>query len=186
MIISITGRLFFGRIFDLGFKSFFMRKYLCLSIFLISFSLAAQTAEEKKNVLEPVNKLFTGMNLGDSAMVHSAFAKTVSMGTIFTDKSGNPAIRNESSIDGFLKAVGTPHAEKWSEPIWDTEVQIDGNLAQVWTNYAFYLGKTFSHCGVDAFQLFKGTDGKWRIFSLADTRQKEGCKIPEKISSQFK
>jgi hypothetical protein len=163
-----------------------MRNFLSVLLFLISFLAAAQTVEEKKSILEPVTRLFTGMNLGDSAMVHSAFAKSVSMGTVFIDKSGNPAIRNESSIDGFLKAVGTPHTEKWSEPIWDTEVRMDGNLAQVWTKYAFYLGKNFSHCGVDAFQLFKGTDGKWRIFSLADTRQKEGCVIPKKISSQFK
>ena len=162
-----------------------MRYLLFVFFCYLSQSLAAQTGEEK-SVLEPVTRLFRGMNLGDSAVVHSAFAKSVSMGTIYTDKSGNPAIRNEFSIEGFLKAVGTPHAEKWSEPIWDTEVQIDGNLAQVWTKYAFYLGKTFSHCGVDAFQLFKGADGKWRIFSLADTRQKEGCEIPKKISSQFK
>ncbi len=163
-----------------------MRNCFFILLFLTCFSSLAQTAEEKKSVLEPVTKLFTGMNLGDSAMVHSAFAKSVSMGTIFIDKSGNPAIRNESSIEGFLKAVGTPHAEKWSEPIWDTEIRIDGNLAQVWTKYAFYLGKNFSHCGVDAFQLFKGVDGKWRIFSLADTRQKEGCEIPKKVSAQFK
>src|SRR6478736_1954396 len=163
-----------------------MRNIYFILFILSCFSSIAQTSEEKKNILEPVSKLFTGMNLGDSAMVHSAFAKSVSMATVYIDKSGNPAIRNESSIEGFLKAVGTPHPEKWNEPIWDTEVRMDGNLAQVWTKYAFYLGKTFSHCGVDAFQLFKGTDGKWRIFSLADTRQKEGCKVPGKISTQFK
>lgn len=162
-----------------------MRHYFILFLLFGGSSLLAQTAEEK-NVLEPVNNLFKGMNLGDSSLVHSAFTKTVSMATIFTDKSGSPALRQESSLDGFLKAVGTPHTEKWSEPIWDTKVQIDGNMAQVWTKYAFYLGKNFSHCGVDAFQLFKGTDGKWRIFSLADTRQKENCSIPKSVSNQFK
>ncbi len=70
--------------------------------------------------------------------------------------------------------------------IWDPKIEIDGNLAQAWTQYAFYVGKKFSHCGVDAFQLFKGTDGTWKIFQLADTRQKEGCKIPKEISEQFK
>jgi len=124
------------------------------------------------------------MNLGDSAMVHSAFAKEVSLGTIAKDKSGNPIAR-KSEITDFLKAVGTPHAEAWSEPVWDTKIDIDGDFAQVWAKYAFYLGKKLSHCGVDAFHLIK--DGKeWKIFHLIDTRQTTGCEIPPAISSRFK
>jgi hypothetical protein len=45
-------------------------------------------------------------------------------------------------------------------------------------NYAFFAGDTFSHCGVNAFQLFKGADG-WKIFHIADTRRREGCEMPE-------
>jgi Putative lumazine-binding len=159
-----------------------MRATLLLSLMLIATSLSAQS---EKDVLEPINKLFTGMSLGDSAMVHAAFTHNVIMTTVLKDKNGNPALR-QGSINDFLKAVGTPNTEKWNEPIWDTKVQVDGHFAQVWTSYAFYLGKNFIHCGVDAFHLFKGTDGKWRIFSLADTRQKEGCSVPQTISDQFK
>jgi hypothetical protein len=162
-----------------------MRNHFLFFFTALALSALGQSTEEK-NVLEPISNLFKGMNLGDSALVHSAFASTINMATVYKDKNGNPAIRHEASMEKFLNAVGTPHAEKWSEPIWDTEIQIDGNLAQVWTKYAFYLGNKFSHCGVDAFQLFKNTDGKWKIFSLADTRQKEQCEIPEKIRSQFK
>lgn len=163
-----------------------MTKYLFLLLSAISFSLSAQTTNEGKAILEPVTRLFTGMNLGDSAMVHTAFTKQVSMASIFKDKNGNPAIRYQSSLDAFLKAVGTPHDQAWNEPIWDVKVEQDGNMAQVWARYAFYLGKTFSHCGVDAFQLFKGADGQWKIFSLADTRQKEGCQVPPQVSVMFK
>jgi len=56
----------------------------------------------------------------------------------------------------------------------------------VWASYAFYLGKKFNHCGVDAFHLVKSEDGEWKIFHLADTGQKEGCNIPKKIGNQFK
>jgi len=163
-----------------------MNKFLFLIFSVISFSIRAQTTGEEKAIMEPVTQLFTGMNLGDSAMVHSAFMKQISMATVSKDKNGNPVIRQETSLDGFLKAVGTPHDKAWSEPVWAVQIQVDGNMAQVWTKYAFYLGKTFSHCGVDAFQLFKGIDGKWKIFSLADTRQKEGCNVPPAISILFK
>jgi len=156
-----------------------------IGLMVISGLTLAQQEKEKAAVVKTIDQLFTGMKLGDSAMVHASFTKVVSMVTV-SAKDGKPVIRHESSLDGFLKAVGTPHPEVWNEVIWDTQVQIDGNMAQAWSPYAFYVGKKFSHCGVDAFQLFKDVDGTWRIYHLSDTRQKEGCKIPEKISAQFK
>lgn len=151
----------------------------------ISLSAHGQQDAEGMAIMQPIVRLFTGMNLGDSAMVHSAFAKEVTMATVMKDKSGNMVVRRESSIAGFLKAVGTPHPEPWSEPIWDTRIEVDGTFAQVWTQYGFYVGKKFSHCGVDAFQLV--SDGKeWKIIHLADTRHTTGCKVPASVSDQFK
>ena len=159
-------------------------KPLPFLVILLCCTLAKAQSNAESAVMLPITRLFTGMNLGDSVMVRSAFAKEVTMGTITKDKSGNPIIR-KSELTGFLKAVGSPHTEPWSEPIWDAKISIDGNLAQVWTKYAFYLGKKFSHCGVDAFHLIY--DGKeWRIFHLVDTRQTNDCNIPDTISNQFK
>jgi hypothetical protein len=84
-----------------------------------------------------------------------------------------------------LDAVGKPHTEVWYEEIWNVKVQVDGEMAQAWCDYAFYIDKTFSHCGVDAFHLFKGKDG-WKIFHLADTRRKTGCTIPKEIQDKHK
>ncbi|SRR5258706_594355 len=157
-------------------------------IFLLMMPLSAtfaQSVAEKEAVMKPVRMLFEGMQKGDSALARSAFEKKVTSARIGPDKEGKPSIRYESSIDGFIKTIGTPHPEKFNEMIWNEKILIDGNLAQVWTNYAFYLGKKFSHCGVDAFHLVKGTDGNWRIFHLADTHQKEDCVIPKVISKQF-
>lgn len=159
---------------------------LTIGFLIISIVSAAQSEAENAAVMQPINLLFKGMKLGDSSIVHAGFTKTVSMANIAIDKDGKPLIKYESSLDGFLKAVGTPHSEIWNEVIWDTKILIDGNMAQVWAPYAFYVEKNFSHCGVDAFQLFRDTEGAWKIFHLADTRQKEGCKVPIKISEQFK
>jgi hypothetical protein len=163
-----------------------MTRYLTGLLFLsASFSLQAQTVQDGAAIMEPITRLFTGMNLGDSAMVHSAFTARPTLATVAKDKSGNPVLRVDD-IQKFLNAVGSPHAEPWSEPIWGAKIEVDGNMAQVWVSYAFYLGKKFSHCGVDAFQLFKGADGKWRIFHLADTRKTDGCEVPSNIKEQFK
>jgi hypothetical protein len=156
-------------------------------IFILSAQAAiSQSANEKETVMKPIKQLFEAMKKGDSAMLRKSFTKQVTMTRIGKDKTGRPTIHYEASIDGFAKSIGTPHAEIYNEMIWDEKIEIDGNLAQAWTSYAFYLGKKFSHCGVDAFHLVKGEDGEWRIFHLADTGQKEGCNIPLKISDQFK
>lgn len=163
-------------------------KYIagCILFTAIQTITYGQGVKEQGLVHFPIYRLFAGMSAGDSAMVHSAFAKQVTMATIGKDKTGQPFIRNESGIADFLKAVGTPHSDTWNEPIWDLKISIDGNFAQAWASYAFYIGKKFSHCGVDAFHLYKQPDGQWRIFHLADTRQKEGCTIPKEVSDRFK
>jgi hypothetical protein len=162
-----------------------MKKLLFVFAVMLSFPSNAQQDTEHTAIMQPIVRLFKGMNLGDSAMVRSAFAKEVTMVTVSKDKAGNQVVRRESSLAGFLKAVGTPHSEPWSEPIWDANIEVDGTFAQVWTRYAFYVGKKFSHCGVDAFQLVK-YENDWKIIHLADTRQTIGCEIPASISDQFK
>ena len=152
---------------------------------LVFAATQAQTPAENVAVMKPVKMLFEGMHKGDSAMVHKAFSNQVTMATIRIDKNGSPIIDHESSINDFLKSIGTPHADVYSEMIWDDKISVDGNFAQVWMDYAFYVGKRFNHCGVDAFHLVKGVDGDWKIFHLADTRRKEGCKVPSAISKQF-
>lgn len=154
----------------------------CLFIALTSFS---QTAQDNKEILEPINGLFKGMSLGDSAMVHASFTASPTIATVSKDKDGVSQL-TYGDLQKFLDAVGTPHEEKWAEPVWEMKIQMDGNFAQAWMKYAFYRGKTFSHCGVDAFQLFKGADGKWKIFHLADTRSKDGCNVPPTIAAQYK
>ncbi len=159
-------------------------------IFLILLAMSfcglfAQSSLEKESVMQPIKILFEGMHKGDSALAHGAFAKHVTMAIIGLDKNGKLSIRNEPSVEGFIKAIGTPHPELWNEVIWEEKILLDGNFAQVDASYAFYLGKRFSHCGVDAFPLVKGDDGRWKIFHLAYSTRKEGCIIPSKISRQF-
>src|SRR5258706_8914662 len=158
---------------------------LGLSLLLLSNAMA-QNTQSVNDVMKPIHRLFEGMKKGDSVIVRSVFTKQVTMATVFKDKTDAAVITYESSIDEFLKSVGTPHSEAFNEMIWGEKISIDENFAQVWVDYAFYLGKKLNHCGVDAFHLMKDRNGNWRIFHLADTRRKEGCNIPKHISDQFK
>lgn len=149
----------------------------------VSCELAAQTNDEAE-IRKVIEQIFTGMFESDSALVRSAFAKDITMATIATNKNGEPVLHRESALDGFLKAVASPKKEPWHEEFWNLKINVDGDFASAWCDYAFYLGKTFSHCGVDAFHLHKSRDG-WKVFHLADTRRKEPCDIPADIKAKY-
>ena len=62
----------------------------------------------------------------------------------------------------------------FDERLFNPRVLIDGTLASVWVDYSFYLGKTFSHCGVDVVHVAKVGEA-WKIIALTDTRRSTGC-----------
>ncbi len=135
----------------------------------------AQSEEaDREAVLSVLDRLFDGMRMSDSAMVGSVFHPSAQLiGT--AQRDGSPVV-SFIPIQRFVTAVGNATGE-WNEPYWDPIVQIRDNLATVWTDYAFYLDGEFSHCGVDAFMLAR-TEAGWKIVSLADTRQADGCELP--------
>jgi hypothetical protein len=164
-----------------------MRKLVVLILALTCFSgiRANGQSSEEGAVTDAINKMFKAMELGDSAMLHSVFAKKWTDATVARNKDGNVVLNRSDSPKGFLDAVGKPHKEVWHEEIWNLKIQIDGDFAQAWCDYAFYLDKNFSHCGVDAFHLVKEQSG-WKIFHIADTRRKQGCIIPQNVQDKYK
>lgn len=140
-------------------------------------AVARAQQDEEAAVLAVVESMFDAMRAGDSTALRAVLHPGATAATAFA-RDGVPTLDREASLDGFVQAVGTPHEAVWDERIWDSEIRIDGPLATVWTPYAFYAGEQFSHCGVDAFQLFRSADG-WKIFHVADTRRREGCETPD-------
>lgn len=161
-----------------------MTRKLLPFLFCLPIALMAQRSPEEPAIMHPIVNLFKGMNKGDSALARQSFYENVNLQTVTKDKEGNVVLRT-GDLDGFMKAIGTPHEPAWDEPIWNVKTAVDGDFAQVWASYAFYLGKEFHHCGVDAFHLIKTPDG-WKIFNLVDTRQTEGCNVPTEIKARYK
>lgn len=146
-----------------------------LLFFLMTVCSFAQKdiMSDREAVHQVIITMFDGMREGDSAKVSSVFRKDVRMFTAYKKDTGE-SVLHEGKFSNFLKAIGTAHDEIWDERISNTTIQIDGDIAQVWTDYSFYVGERFSHCGVDAFQLVK-KNSKWRIINLMDTRRKDDC-----------
>ena len=133
----------------------------------------AQAAAAEDSVRAVITGLFDAMRTRDSAAVRASFIPEARLHTAVVRQNGTPLLREEP-VDSFVAAVGAPSDVVWDERIDAWHVRMDGPLAVVTVDYSFYAGPQFSHCGIDAFQLFRGPEG-WKIFQLTDTRRRAGC-----------
>ena len=117
-----------------------------------------------------VQQLSDAMAANDSASAAVAFHSAARIAQV---GDGRIAWR---STGGLLQTIASTD-ERHEEPMWDLVVNADGKLAQAWAKYAFYRDGAFSHCGTDAFSLFKGPNG-WQITQLSYTRRTEECWYP--------
>ncbi len=149
-----------------------MKLFFSFLLMFFSWAASAQLAEENE-IKKVIDQLFTGMRSSDTALLADAFAPEAILQTIIQKKDGSTVVRTDE-VSGFISSIGKPHKEIYDERIRYGNIEIDANLAAVWTPYQFFVGTTFSHCGVNSFQLVK-LDGKWKIQYLIDTRRKDGC-----------
>lgn len=155
-----------------------MQKLLAPFLLLLLFSVNAQDTD-KANIMKVVNQVFEAMRTNDSSLLKQCFVDKPNTFTVYKDQEAKVNLAT-GDFQRFIDAVGKPKEQVWNEPIWNEKVEIDGPLASVWVDYAFYVDDQFSHCGVDAFHLTK-LDGKWKIFHLVDTRRKADCEVPDEV-----
>lgn len=150
-----------------------MRKYLILLTGFLSFYMTPLMAQEEIAVKQVIVSLFEGMKNKQEDLLANAFHPDAIMQTVVHADSGSKIATN--SVADFLERVLTsPESTVLDERILDYQIKIDGHMAAAWTPYEFYVNDSFSHCGVNSFQLVKTVDG-WKIIYIIDTRRKEGC-----------
>ena len=150
-----------------------MQRFIFFLIVLISTAISAQDSAEKQ-AEQTIKTFFEGFHKGDTAMMKSVMMDKVLMQTAFKNKEGKDVLMTDEP-GKLLNAIADRTADQiWEEKILDYSVQVDGNMANVWTPYEFWFNGEFSHCGVNSFQLFHD-NGTWKIIYLIDTRQRKGC-----------
>ena len=144
-----------------------MKNLLIIILFFIYFPLNAQDLHPKK----VVEDFFIAFHAKDTITLKEWCHPEIIMQTIANTKEGNKLEANEFS--GFLKSIASiPVNMKFEERILNYNVQIDGNLAHVWTPYEFYINNQLSHVGANSFTLYND-NGKWQIIHIIDTRRKK-------------
>jgi len=118
-------------------------------------------------VMTPVNALLAAIGAKDGAAI---LAQTVPGGSA------------TSVADGKVNRMGWPEmaerfkpgGPRYEEVISDPAIDVDGDIAMVWTRYVFRLDGKTHHCGVDHFDLVR-TDGRWRVLNITWSSRTTGC-----------
>ena len=143
-------------------------KKVMLILFLVSLNfLMAQDNSPRKAVEE----FFVAFHKKDTIALRSISHSDIVMQTIVNTKEGTTKLLTEQYAN-FLKSIsGIPNEMKFEEKLLDFQIQIDANLAHVWTPYEFYVNDTISHKGANSFTLIN-ENGIWKIVHVIDTTHK--------------
>jgi len=151
---------------------------------LLALILAADTAKLPKwnplpmdgsaeaAVMVPINAMFAGLEARDGGQI---LAQTRPDGgaTVATEKpDGTRSVRHLSWADfaGGIK----PGPERYKETLLDPAVEIDGDIAMVWSRYVFTVDGKPQHCGVDHFDLVR-ENGAWKVQNVTWSSRTTGC-----------
>ncbi|MGJ8667141.1 MAG: nuclear transport factor 2 family protein [Patiriisocius sp.] len=151
-------------------------KSFCIIFYLLAYNwgVPAQSQFAQQDAELIVDAFFEGFHEGDTLKMRQVMSKNIVMQTAFKNKNGEHIVDTTNVIDFLSSIANRPEEQQWDERLLDYRVQIDGNLAHVWTPYQFYFNGNFSHCGANAFTLTKTNEG-WKIQHLIDSRRREGC-----------
>ena len=152
-----------------------LRRISPILFLTLGAAVAGAQDNDRANILATVQKVFDAMRTRDTALLAQAFDTSARLVGVRSPRGGGAPSVSLTSPSQFGGAISrAPAGDVWNERIYDPEVRIDGDVAQVWAYYTFHRNAAFSHCGVDAFMLVKvGTS--WKITQLADPRRTTGC-----------
>lgn len=156
-----------------------MNRFVTALAFLLlgstSTSLLAQANSmdsERAAVLATVDAFFDALQRGDRRGLEETTLADAEFVISATDGDGQIS-RSTRSREEFVSSL-TNSSANMLERYWDALVMIREGIAIFWAPYDFHVDGSFSHCGIDSFQLFK-EDGRWKIGNSSYTVQRLSC-----------
>lgn len=153
------------------------RFQLAALVAAVSFGVSqrVEAQDDKAQVVATIKDFMRGMKTRDTVLI----AAQVDSLTRFTLVRPGPAGARIIVLKGsdFLRMATRTDQPPLDEPIRNPVVQIDGDVASVWTEYQVRRDGKVSHCGYDAFHLVR-LSGKWKIINVTDSFRPEGCGGP--------
>ena len=151
-----------------------MKYTIVTTVFCLIMGLAHAQQAEEEAVKQAIDEFFVAFHEQDTVALTAMAMDNTPMETIVKDQEGNTVL-SKSTYEEFLGRIANmPEDMEYREELTDYMIRVDGDMANAWTPYRFWIDGEISHCGVNSFQLIK-QDGHWKIFYVVDTRRKENC-----------
>lgn len=156
-----------------------MKKFTLSVIFMLAISVSAfaQKADDAKDALAVINKLFAEMANHNPAAIVELWTKDSNLTAVIKRKDGKTAITSFSS-EAFSKNFAEKKNEI-KEDMYEMKTFVDGEIAMVWGRYVFFIDGKISHCGLNTFDLVK-TETGWKIANASSTIDANACTEKEK------
>ena len=135
----------------------------------------AQDAD-KAAVVATVLRLLDALETRDSVAGMATFHPSATILVV----AGTPPTVTQTTPAALVGSIARSTAGTFKERIFDTEVRIDGDVAQLWAYFTVHIGNVFNRCGTDAMTLVR-VDGAWKISHAAFTRRTLGCRHTEPL-----
>ena len=124
---------------------------------------------EEAAILAVIDKFMDAITNNDNALMAEIRAKDGFTTTSRTGQDGNLVVNRRAYNPDAPAGRGNSR-----ERYWDPVVHVRGGIAMVWTPYEFWSNGKTSHCGIDAFEMFK-EQGTWKIASAMWTVEPDAC-----------
>jgi hypothetical protein len=138
--------------------------------------LARAQDRDKAAVIATVQRLFDALEARDSVAGIATFHSSATVLVV----AGSPSIVRQTTPAALIGTIARDTTGTFKERLFDTEVRIDGDLAQLWAYFTVHIGKVFNRCGTDAMTLVREA-GVWKITHASFTRRTAGCKHSEPL-----
>ncbi|NIJ06484.1 hypothetical protein FHS31_000066 [Sphingomonas vulcanisoli] len=129
---------------------------------------------DTRAVMAPIDAMFAGLAARDGAAI-LAQVRTEGGATVVREApDGTRTIKHLSWADfaGGIK----PGPEHYEERLTDPAIEVDGDIAMVWSPYVFTVDGRAHHCGVDHFDLVREGDG-WKVLNVTWSQRTTGCEV---------
>ncbi len=129
---------------------------------------------EESGVMAPIDALFAGLAARDAQAI-LAQVRPDGGATVAEEKpDGTRAIRRLSWTQ-FAAGI-KPGPERYAERLTDPAIDIDGDIAMVWSPYVFTIDGKVHHCGTDHFDLVR-EGGRWKVQNVTWSSRTTGCPL---------
>jgi hypothetical protein len=156
-----------------------LARRLCITVAALAI-IAPGTARaqdrDEAAVVATVERLFDALYTRDSAAGIATFHPSATVLVV----AGSPPTITQTTPAALIGGITRATGGAFKERIFDTEVRIDGDVAQLWAYFTVHIGKEFNRCGMDAMTLVREA-GVWKISHASFTRRTQGCKHSEPL-----